>query len=175
MHSFRSSSERFTVIGIKALACAVVLLFALPLLGCSGPQNAGEGPPQLSPEAQRAYQEFQRRAEPYFFALSMDGRAYSYSYCSFIGSCTRTGARVRTINSCYQASNGVPCRIYANAGRIVWEGPAPSQPSALSKTAPPIPNDGPSQTVTLVQCKLPDGFMIAMVAERCLAAGGDIQ
>ena len=73
---------------------------------------------------------------------------------------------------CERSSGGVPCRIYANVNGVIWDGPALVGLSPLSKTAPPIPEEGPSKPVTLIKCRLPDGFVLAMVRERCLQVGG---
>jgi hypothetical protein len=76
------------------------------------------------------------------------------------------------VQSCEKYSRGVPCRIYANANGVIWDGPTLVGLSKLSKTAPPIPDVGPSKPVTLIKCRLPDGFVLAMVPERCLEVGG---
>ena len=144
-------------------------------MACSQRPTTGEGPAALYPEMQAGYQKFQRTAEPFFFAVSIDGRTYAYTNCPAPGHCKRANARHIAIRLCEKHSGGVPCRIYANANGIIWDGPALVEPSALTKTAPPIPDAGPSKPVTLIQCKLPDGFRLAMVPERCVAVGGEVQ
>jgi hypothetical protein len=100
----------------------VALLGAgLALGGCSGPidPTVGQGPIALRSDVERALVDYQARQKPRFFAVSEDGSAYYYSFCD-AGRCLRQ-AKTQVIKKCESYSGGVPCKIYASHGTVVWD------------------------------------------------------
>ncbi len=65
----------------------------------------------LSPDVERAYEEFVARDDMAFFAVSEDGRAWGRSYCSPGEVCTE--ARLREIAIGHCLVHGAGCVIYA--------------------------------------------------------------
>ena len=158
----------------KRRACAALLLVPLFLGGCAERLSGGAATAVLPSEMQPAYEAFRAFYEPYYFAVSLDGMAYGYTACKAIGQCRRAGTRQKAIQLCESQAKGVPCRVYARGSNIVWDGPAIGDRSALSRTAPPTPDQGPSKPVTLRDYRLPDGFVLSMVHDRCLTVGGTV-
>jgi hypothetical protein len=61
------------------------------------------------------------------FAVSTDGNAVGWSFCpQYAGCAQRTEFERIAIEACRSNSNGVPCKIYAWRGKVVWEGEAPA-------------------------------------------------
>lgn len=152
-------------------ACALVILPH----AVAHAREVDSGPPALSPGVAEAYERFKRLPGRLYFAISEDGRSAGWSYCKEFGPCKRSGARSRAVYFCERYSKGVPCRIYADMNGIVWKGKVSvDEPVSdpLSKTAPPSPPEGPSRPIRLIKCRLPDGFVISMVPERCKSVGG---
>ena len=113
-----------TATGIQPFAgLALRILLLLPILAaaCGPIRLEGEGPIEITPEVQEGYAEFQNASEPMFFAVSLDGAAYGYTTCSSTAPCRPAGARDGALQACLLASNGEPCRIYADRRGIVWK------------------------------------------------------
>jgi hypothetical protein len=155
---------------IALLACVLVIATH----GLAQAQDVGSGPLTLSPGVADAYERFRSLPDPLFFAVTKDGRSAGWSYCQSLP-CAPWKGRIRAVRSCERASGGRACYIFANMNGVVWKGKVTIEEwgaDPLSKTAPPIPPEGPSQPVTLVKCRLLDGFVISMVPERCKSVGG---
>ena len=158
-----------------AFRLSALLLSSVLLPGCGlKDPYVGSGPITLSPEVEAGFERYKALNFPSRFAVSVDGAGYGYSYCPQ-GNCSGNPQRV-AIDSCEQASGGVPCKLYAKGRNVVWDHAGDtvveSASDRLTKTAPPIPAEGPSQPVTLIKCRLPDGYVISMVPERCESVGG---
>lgn len=172
--------EIVTQKGAKS-ACSLALVFAAVLSVSCGripTAQAQEHPFPVSSAFEAYFANYMQKPFPGAFALSVDGRYASYNYCMMAGPCNGSHRRYRhemdAIANCQEGSSGMLCEIYAWRGEIVWSGPAPqSERNPLDATAPPIPPDGPSQPVTLIQCRLPDGYVISMKPERCRSVGGE--
>ncbi len=97
-----------------------ILTVCMALAGCSGIVDpaVGRGPLSLSKDAEKAFAEYQAKQTPRYFAVSSDGQAYYYSFCDE-GRCLRQ-VKTKIIEKCEMYSNGVPCKIYASQGAIVW-------------------------------------------------------
>ena len=78
----------------------------------------GSGPLELSRGVQRGFERYQNERSPGHFAVSLDGRTYSYNYCPD-GRCLQS-SKNRSIYRCEQRSEGVPCKIYGAHGNVVW-------------------------------------------------------
>jgi len=159
------------------MARSILLALVLAVASCTAlpAQEGGTGPLTISPTVAAGYEQFRKLPDRYFFAVSKDGEVYGYSFCREFGGCIRWGGRKVAVESCEKASRGVPCYIYANMSGVLWKGKvtiAESASDRLSNTAPPIPPERPSRPVTLIKCRLPDGFVISMVPERCKLVGG---
>jgi hypothetical protein len=157
---------------MRALLLAAV---SIVLVLLSAPSQAQDDPYPLPPGLQPFFETYMHKHNRGAFAVSVDGRAAGYSYCQVAGPCGRRDRiERRAIDSCMGVSEGVPCRLYAWRGTVVWEGPTfRPDGNALDKTAPPIPPEGPSQPAKLIKCRLPDGFVISMMPERCRSVGGE--
>lgn len=101
-------------VGLSAMAAA------LALTGCADIRDpaVGTGPITLSAEAEKALAEYRARRTPRYFAVSTDGQAYYYSFCDS-GRCLRQ-VKTEVVEKCESFSGGVPCKIYASRGDIVW-------------------------------------------------------
>jgi len=99
----------------KILAVAIMLTAA----GCSNiDPSVGTGPITLGPASEKAFTDYQAKPFPRYFALSEDGSAFFYSYCSG-NQCLRS-AKTQVIHQCETYSDGIPCKIYASKGKVVW-------------------------------------------------------
>ncbi len=105
-------------IGIGRLIVAA--LAAMMLTACSSAVDpaVGEGPITLEPAVERAFADYQAMETPRYFAVSEDGRSFYYSFCD-ARRCRRE-PKTRTIDRCEAHSAGVPCKIFASQGTIVW-------------------------------------------------------
>lgn len=123
-----------TVIGTQPFAVpagGALLLAALLAAACAPVPHAGEGPIEFSEEVQEGYADFQRALEPLYFAVSLDGEAYGYITCTSPAPCRPEEARGTALQLCEQASDGAPCRIYADGRGVVWDATAdPEAPTA---------------------------------------------
>ena len=90
----------------------------------------GEGEVTLSPDAARALVDYQARDKPRYFALSQDGQAYYYSFCDDSRCLKQPKSQV--VRKCETYSSGVPCKIYASHGKVVWS--KESQDDSASST-----------------------------------------
>lgn len=97
-----------------------IVATCLALGGCAdfADPTIGKGPVKLSDGATKAFTDYQARQVPRFFAVSTDGKAFFYSFCD-AGRCIRQ-AKTQVIDKCETFSNGVPCKIYASRGKVVW-------------------------------------------------------
>lgn len=99
----------------KALAIAVVIMVA----GCGiSDPYVGTGPIALGSAAKEAFADYRVKSYPRYFAVAEDGGAFYYNYCA-TGRCLRT-PKTHVVEQCETYSDGVPCKIYASNGRIVW-------------------------------------------------------
>jgi hypothetical protein len=105
-------------VSIKAGISIVAACMALA--GCAGLSDPaiGSGPIALSANAEKAFDEYRERRTPRYFAVSTDGKAYYYSFCD-AGRCLRQ-PKTQVIDKCESFSDGVPCKIYASRGDVVW-------------------------------------------------------
>jgi hypothetical protein len=104
---------------IKTRSIFPAVAILLILVGCSVPDpSVGAGPVALGPAAEEAFADYQGRISPRYFALSEDGGAFYYTYCPD-SSCLRT-PKSQIIRQCETFSRGVPCKIYARNGEVVW-------------------------------------------------------
>lgn len=97
----------------------IIPVVALSLSACL-PRDplVGTGPIELSRNTQNGFEKYQSEFKPGHFAVAVDGRAYSYNYCS--GTCKKS-SKMRSIYRCEQRSGGTPCKIYGAKGEVVWE------------------------------------------------------
>lgn len=97
-----------------------ILATTIALAGCAiiEDPSVGKGPVTLSPAAEQAFADYRTKRAPRYFALSTDGQAFYYSYCD-AGRCLRQ-PKTAVIDKCQSFSNGVPCKIYASHGNIIW-------------------------------------------------------
>ncbi|MGI9500169.1 MAG: hypothetical protein ACR2P3_09035 [Geminicoccaceae bacterium] len=97
-----------------------IMAACMALAGCAGITDpaVGQGPIALSADAENAFVEYRTRRTPRYFAVSTDGQSFYYSYCD-AGRCLRQ-PKTRVIEKCESYSNGVPCKIYASQGNVVW-------------------------------------------------------
>ncbi len=96
---------------------ATLVIFMLAGCGVSDP-SVGTGPIKLGAAAEKAFGDYQDRVYPRYFAVAEDGSAYFYNYCS-AGRCLRT-PKTQIVRQCETYSQGVPCKIYASNGNVVW-------------------------------------------------------
>ena len=54
---------------------------------------------------------------PHYFAISEDGRACGYTFCT--SGCVRTSSPYQALKECEGVSNGRPCSVYAFRGTVV--------------------------------------------------------
>lgn len=97
-----------------------IMALCLGLAGCAGfsDPSVGQGPITLSADAKKAFADYQSKQTPRYFAVSVDGQAFYYSFCGD-GRCLRQ-VKTKVIEKCETYSNGVPCKIYGSQGSVVW-------------------------------------------------------
>lgn len=97
-----------------------IMAVCMTLTGCAEivDPTVGKGPITLGQDARQAFVEYQTKQTPRYFAVSSDGQAYFYSYCD-VGRCLRQ-PKTTVIQRCETFSDGLPCRIYASHGNVVW-------------------------------------------------------
>lgn len=101
----------------KSLHLAAATAFLLA--GCSvADPSVGTGPIALGSAAKEAFDDYQAHPYPRYFAIAEDGSAYYYSYCAE-GRCLRT-PKTQVVRQCETYSEGIPCKIYASNGKVVW-------------------------------------------------------
>ena len=83
----------------------------------------GSGPIALGPTVRQAFTDYRAKTYPRYFAVAEDGRAFYYNYCPD-GACPRT-PKSSVVAQCETFSEGVPCKIYASNGKIVWADDGP--------------------------------------------------
>ena len=97
-----------------------IMVVCLALTGCAAvvDPTVGQGPIALGQDAKKAFVEYQSKQTPRYFAVSSDGQAFFYSYCD-AGRCLRQ-VKTKVIEQCETFSDGLPCKIYASQGNVVW-------------------------------------------------------
>ncbi len=99
----------------KILALAIMLTST----GCSVTDPlVGTGPIAMGPAAEKAFTDYRAKSFPRYFALSEDGSSFYYSFCSG-NQCPRT-PKSQIVRQCETYSAGIPCKIYARNGEVVW-------------------------------------------------------
>lgn len=96
----------------------VLLLFVL-LAGCAAPDTRTIN---LSEHTTKRFERYSKLPDPYFFAVTMDGRHSDYSYCTEAFNCQRSGARQAALDACKVGSSGKACHVIAYANKITWAG-----------------------------------------------------
>ena len=102
------------VTGLALIAMAL-LWTGTAALGLGGMDN----PPELahSTNCEQAYKRYLRALYPHYFALSEDGKACGFTYCT--SACAKTSSPVQALKECEGVSNGQPCSVYAFRGNVV--------------------------------------------------------
>lgn len=97
-----------------------IMAVCMTLAGCAGivDPTVGNGPITLGQDAKKAFADYQAKQSPRYFAVSSDGEAYYYSFCD-VGRCLRQ-VKTKVIQQCEAFSDGLPCKIYASQGNVVW-------------------------------------------------------
>lgn len=104
---------------IKPKVAPFALIVVLILTGCTvRDPTIGSGSIEMSATALEAFEDYKTKTVPRYFAVSEDGRAYYYSFCSSMR-CLRL-SKANVVYQCETYSNGVPCRIYASGLDVVW-------------------------------------------------------
>jgi hypothetical protein len=117
---------------MKGAEMRVITLIAVVILaGCQGSMY-GTGQVILSRIAQQQFQFYTKKVNPGYFALSMDGRDVGWNYCPVM-SCTNITPSM-ALDLCRRTAE-TECKIYAAAGRVVWNYDAPA-PSSLKRVTP---------------------------------------
>lgn len=94
----------------------VVLTAVLALAACQTVKYAKE-PIPLSSGARNFFAKYSALPTSGYFAVSEDGRSAGYTYCEDWAGCSGIGNAGEAIAVCEQYSRGVPCVIYAYAGK----------------------------------------------------------
>ena len=92
------------------------------LAGCQTTSDQyGSGPLTLRASVKSGFQQYLKHLKPAHFAVSTDGRYYSYFYCE-TGCAAGSTSAIDAIKRCENRSNGVPCKLFARQRTIVWQG-----------------------------------------------------
>ena len=91
---------------------------------------------QLYPEIRTFYEEYLRKVHRGAFAISENGNSAGYNYCPKTGMCGVQRHKLfrSAIESCRVHSDGVPCKVFAWRGKVVWEGEVPGPGRRTSKS-----------------------------------------
>ena len=113
--------------GVRRLLLSSIAFLVMAFLS-PPPLDAQEHPFELEPSVKANFERYMRKGNRGAFALSEDGRASAYSFCS-LGAMCAWGQRHKferlALQTCQRRSGQVPCKIYAWRGNIVWDGEAP--------------------------------------------------
>jgi hypothetical protein len=107
---------------MKFVKLAMIVVTALGSVGCQTAARGefGASPLTVSSGLQDAFNEYLQSAiQPQYFMVAEDGRAYGYSYCDASKCYGNDFDYAR--DACLRVSAGVPCKIYALGGRVVWD------------------------------------------------------
>ena len=102
--------------GTAAVASLTAATCVALLSGCQN--RVGTGPITLKGQAAYAYSAYRSETNPSEFYVSEDGNYGAYSYCPE-GICHPGSSGIK--NTCEKFSSGVPCYLYADGGRVVWD------------------------------------------------------
>lgn len=117
----------------------LIAALALSSLGIAPSRDAfaEDRADELHPKARAFFEEYRRKVHRGAFALSINGNSAGYNYCPKTGMCGVQRHKLfrSAIQSCRVHSDGVPCKIFAWRGNIIWEGkiPGPRKASCQSK------------------------------------------
>ena len=105
-----------------ALRTIGLALIAMALLWTGTPALAlgdKDNPPSASrsTNCQQAFKRYKRAFYPHYFAVSEDGKACGFTYCST--ACQKTSSPIQALKECEGVSNGRPCSVYAFRGNVV--------------------------------------------------------
>jgi hypothetical protein len=126
-----------------AMAC---LLFAVSACQTSG-SDVGEGYINLSPGIEASFKKYQTNGDPFFFAVSINGRSAGWVNCPSFKRCENSTSRSQALQYCKINSGGVPCKIYAQGKYVVWKNP--NGPKRLEPPVAPA-----KETTTLVDLSM---------------------
>ena len=77
---------------------------------------------KLAPAVEALFNTYLNKPMPGVFAVSVDGRAASYNFCHVAIICAeRRKVERHALERCRARSEGVPCRVYAWRGKVVWK------------------------------------------------------
>lgn len=114
---------------------AIIALLALALMGCQVTnRDIGGGPLHLSPSVENRLQAYLATPSRMYFAVSVDGQHFGYSYCPDGPYACEEDTGAVALRSCQRKSRGVPCKIYAMDGEIVWKSAERSEAPQRVKT-----------------------------------------
>ncbi|MCP5373462.1 MAG: hypothetical protein H6907_17170 [Hyphomicrobiales bacterium] len=140
---------------------AFVLSAVVALSACQS-SDFGSGPVTLSPLAKATFKAYLATPNRRDFAVSLDGKSASYSYCPAHGGACDPSVNPAyvAINGCQNGSHGVPCKVYARDGVVVWK-------DADAGRVPSIAYTG-SDPAAVMDCALPDGTRLITTAAKCV-------
>lgn len=99
----------------------LVALFILTGCQTTNPDH-GSGFIYLSPVVEVVFQTYLADDRGRYFAVSTDGQNFGYSICTWGAfNCEETGGNL-ALRGCHSRSDGVPCKIYAEGKKVVWQG-----------------------------------------------------
>lgn len=139
---------------------SVLLIAAVLAAGCKTAGGIkGDGPIRVSSNVANGFAEYKTKAKPLTFAVSVDGREYSYYYCTGTP-CTSSHATPETIADCQGRSGGVPCKVFAIGREVVWNGPVTglsgAPPTVGGSPATPGPSADSGRTDGTARPAAPD-------------------
>ncbi len=102
----------------------IILLLILIKPNAFAESKWGRGEINLHPGVAAKFVEYVKGSTtskaPYLFAVSMDGNAYSYLYCS-AGMNNCKGGDSHILQNCERSGNGVECKLFARNRTIKWD------------------------------------------------------
>jgi len=83
----------------------------------------GQGRLTVAPAVDQKYKKYLQLAEPLAFAVSVDGKTSSGSFCSQPGTCTTVNGPKIALDRCNAASTPeAPCKLFAIGRDVIWYG-----------------------------------------------------
>lgn len=110
-----------SLIGNAGARLAGALSLVLLLAGCQTTNYAGTGPLRLSQRATDFLQKYLSLHNGAAFAISEDGRYYTYRYCPQ-ASCVEGDHQYFAVQNC-ESNSKRTCKILAVGRKVVWQGP----------------------------------------------------
>ncbi len=126
----------------KTFKILMIVLVGSVVAGCQTAQDRfGKGPLTITKSVQNGFEKYKGVPGGSYFAISLDGRRYGYSYCAAGPDACHSSPGSLAVNVCQRGSSS-PCKVYARGHFVVWDGAVTvGVPSASQGASPSAKSD----------------------------------